>query len=204
MQQKRRTRAALLVAAVKLMEEGQTPTVAEVAKMAMVSRATAYLYFPTQESLLTEAPFQLGTPTPEELFGDDDSKLPDVEDRVDLLERAVHRVCYDGEPQIRMFLRISMDRWFAKKKGSSSTPLRQGRRLRLIETALRPIRDELDKNQYETLCASLAMIIGIESLIALSDVARLNRQKAGRVKRWVVRTLVRAALAEAHTGKIKK
>src|SRR5919112_2995632 len=53
--QKRRTRAAILTAAVELLEQGQSPAVAEVADAALVSRATAYRYFPTQEYLLFEA-----------------------------------------------------------------------------------------------------------------------------------------------------
>ena len=53
--QKRRTRAAILAAAVKLLNEGKRPAVAEVADAALVSRATAYRYFPTQEYLLFEA-----------------------------------------------------------------------------------------------------------------------------------------------------
>jgi len=36
------------------MREGRPPTVAEAAERALVSRATAYRYFPTQESLLLD------------------------------------------------------------------------------------------------------------------------------------------------------
>jgi len=50
--QKKRTRKALLDAAVELIRQGREPTVAEVAAVGEVSRATAYRYFPTQESLL--------------------------------------------------------------------------------------------------------------------------------------------------------
>src|SRR6266540_229583 len=52
--QKRRTRAALVQAARELLEKGRTPTVADVADEALVSRATAYRYFPSQEHLLLE------------------------------------------------------------------------------------------------------------------------------------------------------
>ena len=52
--QKRRTRAAILAAAGVLLEQDQRPTVAEVADAALVSRATAYRYFPTQEYMLLE------------------------------------------------------------------------------------------------------------------------------------------------------
>lgn len=193
--QKRRTRAALLEAAAELMKDGATPTVAEAAEAAMVSRATAYRYFPTQESLLIEVPIEIAMPTVEDLFGADPDKPADAEDRIDLVEKAVHKVCYQTEPQIRVYLRTSMDRWFAKKqKKMAYVPLRQARRMQLIEAALRPIRDKLEKSRYETLCAALTLVIGLESLIALTDVVQLDRTKARRVKSWAVRALVRAAL----------
>src|SRR5262245_36580493 len=52
--QKRRTRLALVQAARRLLGEGSTPTLADVADEALVSRATAYRYFPSQEHLLLE------------------------------------------------------------------------------------------------------------------------------------------------------
>ena len=45
---------ALVAAAKDLARAGAAPTVAEAAEHARVSRATAYRYFPTQESLLVE------------------------------------------------------------------------------------------------------------------------------------------------------
>ena len=48
--QKERTRAALVDAAKALVRAGAPPTVAEAAERARVSRATAYRYFPTQDS----------------------------------------------------------------------------------------------------------------------------------------------------------
>ena len=52
--QRNRTRAAIIEAATALMREGKPPSVAEAAERALVSRATAYRYFPTQESLLLD------------------------------------------------------------------------------------------------------------------------------------------------------
>ena len=52
--QKARTRAAIVEAAQRLKRQGETPTIAEAAAHAGVSRATAYRYFPTQEALDVE------------------------------------------------------------------------------------------------------------------------------------------------------
>src|SRR4028119_681710 len=51
---RRRTRRAMIEAATRLVREGASPSITEVADAAGVSRATAYRYFPTQESLLAE------------------------------------------------------------------------------------------------------------------------------------------------------
>ena len=65
MNQKRRTRAAIVEAARELMRSGAEVTMPEVAKAALVSEATAYRYFPDLISLLAES--MEGTwPTPAE------------------------------------------------------------------------------------------------------------------------------------------
>ena len=68
--QKRRTRKDLLQAAARLMKQGRRPGLEEVAEEALVSRATAYRYFPTIEALLAEASADVVTPEPETLFAD--------------------------------------------------------------------------------------------------------------------------------------
>src|SRR5215208_1915615 len=57
--QKRRTRAAIVEAARRLLDQGTTPTVADAAAAALVSRTTAYRYFPTQEALLVEVSMEV-------------------------------------------------------------------------------------------------------------------------------------------------
>ena len=53
MNQKRRTRDTMIAAAQAIVEP-ETPTVAQAANDTLVSRTTAYRYFPTQDSLLLE------------------------------------------------------------------------------------------------------------------------------------------------------
>ena len=55
--QKQRTYQALLDAALGLSEAGQQPTLRDIANKAMVSRATAYRYFPSVDALIHEAYF---------------------------------------------------------------------------------------------------------------------------------------------------
>src|SRR5579885_1316568 len=102
--QRHRTRRDLVAAAAALLREGRTPTVAEVAEAAQVSRATAYRYFPSQEMLLAEvALFAVGGPlSPRDEAPDG---LPPSE-AVGRLVRRVAEWAYDHEQPLRMILRL--------------------------------------------------------------------------------------------------
>lgn len=69
--QRRRTRKDLLDAASRLMKQGRKPSLEEIAEEALVSRATAYRYFPNVEAMLHEASFDIAIPQPQDLFRDD-------------------------------------------------------------------------------------------------------------------------------------
>src|ERR1700748_3926722 len=87
-EQKHRTRQDLLKAAARLMKEGRLPKLADVAEEAMVSRATAYRYFSSDEALITEAAIHGQTPTAEHLFADD--KVLDPEERLSKANAIMH------------------------------------------------------------------------------------------------------------------
>jgi AcrR family transcriptional regulator len=53
--QRRRTRKAIVDAAVRLSSQGATPSVDEIALAADVSRRTIYMYFPARDELLLDA-----------------------------------------------------------------------------------------------------------------------------------------------------
>jgi len=192
--QRHRTRKDLLVAAARLLKEGHNPTMDEVAEAAMVSRATAYRYFPTLEALLVEAPLDGTVPTPEELFNDEPSADP--EERLDQAEAALHDMVYRNETQLRRMLAYSLDP-AARGNGNNPPPVRQNRRTPLIEAALDPARDRLTDETYAKLCAAAALIFGTESMVVFRDVLPLDPDQARAVKSWALRALVRAALAES-------
>ena len=66
--QKLRTRRALLDATNQLVSEGHRPTLSGVAKKALVSRATAYRYFPNLDALLLEVLLDRKVATPEQIL----------------------------------------------------------------------------------------------------------------------------------------
>lgn len=189
--QELRTRKDLLLAASRLMKQGRTPTMDEVAEEALVSRATAYRHFPKIETLLVEAPLDAAITDPSELFAKDSSD--DVEERIDRAEASLHAMVYQNEAQLRIMLANSIRRDLT----DDSIPARQNRRLPLIEAALAPARHRFPEADYERLCAALALIFGIESMIVFRDVLGIDSDTARTVKSWAVRALVRAALQDS-------
>ncbi len=186
--QELRTRKDLLLAAARLVKEGRKPSMDDVAKEALVSRATAYRYFCSVEALLAESPADSAMPDPEKLFAGDASTDP--EERVDAVEAVVHKVVFQNEAQLRIMLAHHLTHGLEDGR----TPNRQNRRGALIEAALAPARRRFREPDYKKLCAALAMLIGTESMIVARDVIRIDEATARQVKSWAVRALVRAAL----------
>lgn len=184
--QQYRTRKDLLAAAAELMMAGSKPSLEEVAAAAHVSRATAYRYFPNLEVLLAEASVHIAAPDGPALFHADASR--DVEARVRKAEAAMHRVTYDNEPALRVMLASSL---LVERQ---SLPVRQNRRLQLIEAALAPAREALDPETYRRLCAALSLIFGPEAMVVFKDVLHLDEAHAQDVKAWAIHALLRSAL----------
>jgi mono/diheme cytochrome c family protein len=189
--QRYRTRKDLLAAAALLVKDGRRPSLEEVAEAALVSRATAYRYFPNVAALLVEAAIDLAVPDGEVLFAGDPSVDP--EERVDKAEAAMHRMVLENEAALRHMLAAALVR-AAEGDAGDGVPLRQNRRTPLIEAALAPARGRFDDVGYAKLRAALAMICGPESMVVSRDVLRLDDRTAREVKSWAVRALVRAAL----------
>lgn len=188
--QKRRTRKALLEAAARLAREGRTPTLEEVAEAALVSRATAYRYFQNVDDLLLEAALDVAVPGPADLFADGGPADPLA--RVERVEGALHEMMAANEVQLRMMLIHSLERRL-KGEADDGLPARQNRRTPLLEAALDPLRDELTPAARQRLLGALSMVVGIEAIVALKDVLQLDEPQIRDVKRWAVKALVEAA-----------
>jgi AcrR family transcriptional regulator len=188
--QRRRTRKALLEAASRLMADGGTPSFEDIAESALVSRATAYRYFPGLEALLLEASLDLSTPKPEELFGP--GAAADPLERIEQVDAAFQRMMEANEPALRTMLAHALERK-AQGKDEADVPARQNRRSPLIEAALAPAAEEFDPQELDLLKKALALVIGSEAMIVFKDVLQLDAAEAARVRGWTIRTLVEAA-----------
>jgi len=100
------------------------------------------------------------------------------------------------EPRIRMALGVYQDTWLrAHRDGSATSPrLRQGRRMRWLDTVLQPLALSDDRRQL--LKTALALAVGPDSLIILKDVCGLSSTEASATLRRAALALLRAELRE--------
>jgi len=191
--QKQRTRGAIVDAAIALLRSGVRPTVPEAAEAAKVSRATAYRYFPTQESLLVEAAVVAPVESIERMLetraaADPEARLLEVVDRF-------NAIVIEEEAAMRTALHAYLDAWFAAGARGEAAPLvREGRRTRWIETALEQRLEGLGKQERTRLKAALALTLGVEGMVVMKDVCRLGDDEARTVLRWTAEAILRAAL----------
>jgi hypothetical protein len=186
-QQKLRTRDALVAAARDLVAEGLTPTVEAAAEAASISRTTAYRYFSNQRALLVAAHPEVGAST---LLPDDPPE--DAASRLELVVDEFVRLVLETESQQRTMLRLSLE---ATPEERAQLPLRQGRGIKWIEDALAPLRTELSQAEVHRLALAIRSATGIEAFVWLKDVAGLSRDDAADLMRWSARAMLRSAMA---------
>jgi AcrR family transcriptional regulator len=186
--QKLRTRQALMDAAVELVVAGRHPSVATVADRAGVSRATAYRYFPSQDLMLSEAMVRAGARGDRELAAADNSDTTDAVEAAAAMARRAGQFALDHEERLRTALRLSLD--------PQSGYQRPGRRGAWIQRVLDAIGDRLDEPDRSRLAAALNLVVGVDAIVVLTDIAGLDRAEALDVLEWVATTLVAASLAD--------
>jgi AcrR family transcriptional regulator len=190
--QRRRTRRAIVEATARLLAGGETPTVADVARAADVSRRTVYLYFPTFEQLLIDA--TLGALSQSEV--DRAIGLADAGDdpgaRVEAMARALQRMSPEVERLGRSLIRLTVE----PDPEGAPRPRRGYRRIEWIERALEPVRDQLDPARWDRLVTALAMVVGWEALIVQRDLCGLDAEQGEELSVWAARALLRAALTD--------
>jgi AcrR family transcriptional regulator len=184
--QRLRTRKDLLTAAARLMKQGRSPSLEEVAEEALVSRATAYRHFPNVEALLVEASLDVAFPDADELFRGNSGS---ARERLHSADAAVDRMIEANEQALRTLVAHSLRR---PTDAAGSEP-RQNRRTPLIEAALEPLRDRIAPEVFDRLVMALALVIGTEAMLVFKDVLGVDASTARGVRRWTIDALVTAA-----------
>jgi AcrR family transcriptional regulator len=194
--QKRRTRNAIAEAARDLLGQGITPTVTQAAELALVSRTTAYRYFPTQESLLMEVALNIDVDELERLVATPLGAETPQDRTLDILDGLNEHV-FAAEAQYRTALRLYLDVWLdAAATGDDAPVVREGRRRRWYETSLEPLRSSVDADEWDHLITALCVLGGPEAMTVLCDVCRLDADRGRAATRWAAATLLRATFGD--------
>jgi hypothetical protein len=183
--QKQRTRDALVTAARELVTRGITPTVEQAAEAAVISRTTAYRYFPNQRALLLAAHPDFARRTLLPPHAPDDPGA-----RFELAVDQFLRLLLENESVQRTMLRLSLER---DRDDQQELLLRQGRAVGWFEDALSPLRGEMSQARVHRLAVAVRSAIGVEALVWLTDVAGLPRSEAVELMRWSARSLYESA-----------
>jgi AcrR family transcriptional regulator len=188
-QQKARTRDALIAATRRLVAQGTTPTVEQAATAAQISRATAYRYFPNQQSLIVAAHPEIEASS---LLPPDAPDDPAA--RFQAVIEAFTQLVADTEPQQRTMLRLSLEPDAARH---DTLLLRKGRAIGWIEEALHPLRGQLSAKELRRLVLAVRSATGIEARAWLTDIAGLSSREATELIRWTAHAIYQSALDEA-------
>ncbi|MEA2590960.1 MAG: hypothetical protein QOD62_791 [Actinomycetota bacterium] len=184
--QKARTRDALIEAARRLLASGVSPTMEGAADAASISRTTAYRYFPNLRALLVatyphiEERSLLGPEPPE----DPVARLEAVAD-----DQGRRILTYEAE--MRAVLRLSLE---SDLDGVAGLPVHRGLRIGWIEDALAPLQGRIGDQDLRRLVYGIGATLGIEAFVWLTDIARLPREEAVAVMRANACGILRAAL----------
>lgn len=183
-EQKLKTREKLLAVANTLLLQGKEISVELVAKEAGISKATAYRYFTGTSSLKREASLQLKAQTSDDLFAGISEK--DLKARVNKLIDYHFDLFTKNETEFRLFLSSVISESIHPESGYS----RAGRRIVLIEEALKPLRKTLSPATFRRMVNTLAVFFGIESVTVLKDLCQLDNKAVLETWRWAVHRIV--------------
>jgi AcrR family transcriptional regulator len=188
--QKQRTRTAIVDAARGIISGGGEVTMPAVARAALVSEATAYRYFPDLVSLLREAVD--GTwPSPAEALASVD-QCDDPVERIAFATEHLLRHVQRYQGGVRAMISASIIR-------PGSAAMRPGLRFGLIDYALAPLEAGMGRQRPEVLRQlkqDLAVVMSAEALFTLTDMAGLSPDEAIASAVRTARTITATALSK--------
>ncbi len=184
----------LLGTAMALIKQGgHIPSVAEVARRSLVSRATAYRYFPSRGALISAVMDSSLGPV-RRLSSDSLSGR----ERVQQLFRRTFPRFKEFEPQMRAAAQLALEQWALARAGLlDEEPYRRGYRIAILDHALEPMVPSLPPAVHQRLHRALSVIYGIEPYVILKDIWGASDREVERTALWMADALVNAALRDA-------
>ena len=170
--QKRRTRTAIIAACQELITAGADINMPAVARAALVSEPTAYRYFPDLASLLEEALAGIEPDPAAALAEGADPRDPVA--RVAYAAELLAKLVIERQGAIRALMSVSIARGTARS-------MRPGYRFALIDQALAPLsarKPGIDAARLEQLRRDLAVVISAEAVLTLIDLYGLDSEAA--------------------------
>ena len=176
-----------------IQSDGHIPSVAEVAVRSVVSRATAYRYFPTRSALITAViDASLG---PVRAIASDSAS---GRERVHELFRRTFPRFTEFEPQLRAAAQLSLEQGALERAGLlEEEPDRRGHRIRILEHAIAPLAPQMSVATRDRLHRALSVVYGIEPYVILKDIWGLPNREVERIALWMADALIDAALRDA-------
>ncbi len=181
--QKLKTRIAIIEAAKRLMEKSRKITLEDVAAEAGISRATIYRYFSNVDLLITETSLDIYYRTPDEL-AQDITELP-IEERVLYLQEYYNDLAQEHEIAFRRYLSTAL-----AESVTTTKKIRGSRRVEALKLALAPFKDNIPQEDYTRLINISSVLMGIDALTTSKDVCGLNNQETSKLLRWALSRII--------------
>ena len=189
--QKRRTRTAIIAACQDLITAGADINMPAVARAALVSEPTAYRYFPDLASLLEEALAGI-EPDPAAAMAAGADPGDPVE-RVAYAAELLAKLVIERQGAIRALISVSIT-------GRTARHVRPGYRFALIDQALSPLTrhdHSIDAATLEQLRRDLAVVISAEAVLTLTDLYALGPKATVASIVHTARLITEATLSRA-------
>lgn len=186
-------RKMLLTTAMEMMARGITPSIAELAEAADVSRATAYRYFATQGELVSAIVGESLGPVL-----DWQSDAPTAAERVDALFCTTYPRLEQYEVPLRAAIQLSLQQMAQQRASGSATerPFVRGFRIERLRSAAAPLQGKLDEVQFDRVVQALSLLYGTEVFLVLKDIWRLELDQILDVVRWTAGAVLQRAERE--------
>jgi AcrR family transcriptional regulator len=193
-----RTRRLLSEATRELLRTGGPLTVQAAADVAGVSRATAYRYFPNNDSVVVHATMPLVDgaslqPPPPDLDQPDHHAPPGLPGQAATLVRTMGEWAFDHEHELRTFMRLSLGPPGTHKIDRRTSTNRDT----WIATLLEGLPDHVPQEARDRLSIALIPLFGADAVVWSTDIAGVDRETALDVMAWMAAALVQATLNES-------